>query len=89
MGVTGEELPDHLGVHDGTAGGDPPQRVDELAHSAHLVFEKVADTAASIGDQLTRVLLLDVLGEDEHGQARTLAAGVDGGVDTLVAEGGR
>ena len=40
-------------------------------------------------EQLPRVELLDVLGQDEHGQARQLSAGLDRRPQALVGEGRR
>src|ERR1700710_234310 len=45
------------------AGGDPPQRVQEVAHVGHAVLEQVADAAAVAGQEVHGVALLDVLGE--------------------------
>ena len=59
------ELGDHLRVEGRTAAGDAPQRIHELADVADAVLEQVADAAGPIGQQLRRVLPLDVLAEDE------------------------
>ena len=49
-----------------TALGDPPDRLDEVAHVGHAVLEEIAHAAAAVGEQLRRERLLHVLREDEH-----------------------
>jgi hypothetical protein len=39
-----EQLPYHVGVDDGLAGGDPRHRVGEVGDFADAVFEQVADS---------------------------------------------
>ena len=64
--VPGQQLADHLGVHGGAAGGDPPDGVDELRDVGDPVLEQVPDAAGALREQLPRVQLLDVLADDQH-----------------------
>ena len=64
-------------------------RVDEVAHVGHAVLEQVADAAGAVGEQLGRVRLLDVLGQDQHREAAPAAAQLERRAHALVAERGR
>ena len=84
-----DQLCDDLRVHHGAAGGDPADRVDELADLADPVLEQVADRAGPVGEQVPGVEPLHVLRQHQHRQAGHGAAGRDGGAEALVGEGGR
>ena len=83
------ELGDDLGVERGPAAGDPPQGVHELADVDDPVLEEVADAARPVGEELGRVLPLDVLAQDEDRGAGHPPAGLDGRPQALVALGRR
>ena len=87
--MAGQQLRHDLGIHGGAAAGDGPHGLDESAHVGDPVLEQVAQAARSGGEQLFRVELLDVLGQDEHRQARQLSAGLDRRPQALVGEGRR
>ena len=61
-----EHVRHHLGVERGPAVGHARHRVGEQLHVGHAVLQQVADAVAALGQQVDRVALLDVLGEDEH-----------------------
>ena len=83
------ELGDDLGIERGPAAGDTPKRIHELADVRDTILQQVAHAAGPIGEQLGRILALDVLAEDEDGRARDQSAGFDRGAEPLVALGGR
>ena len=87
--VADHELGDDLGIERRAAASDPPQRVHELADVADAVLEQVADAAGPVGEQLRRVLPLDVLAEHEDRRARHAPAGLDRRPQALVALGRR
>jgi hypothetical protein len=66
-GPAGKQLRDDIRVHDGAARRDLPHRVDELAHVGYPILEQVADAAIGVGEQLSRVQLLDMLGKHQDG----------------------
>jgi hypothetical protein len=69
-----EHLRDHLGVEHRAALGDPPHRVEEAVDLGDAVLQQVADALAAVGEQVDRVVLLDVLGEDQDPGPRQLGA---------------
>ena len=81
-----EQLRNDLGIHRRPAAGDLPHRVDELVDVEDAVLEQVSDPAGPVGEQFACVELLDVLRQDEHGQAGYLGAGLDRGAQPLVGE---
>ena len=54
--------------------GDPLDRGDEVGEVVDPVLQQVADAFGAFLQQLERVALLDVLGEDEHRRVRVLLA---------------
>lgn len=66
----------------------PADGVDELLGVGDPVLEQVADGTVPAGEQFVGVEPLDVLGQHEDGQAGSLAAGVQRGLQALVGEGG-
>src|ERR1017187_10329116 len=87
--AAGQELGYHFRVQDGASGGDPAQGVEEVRYVGHPVFEQVPDGAGLGGQQVGGVALLDVLGQDQDGGLRVLAADDQRGLDALVGVGGR
>ena len=79
------ELGDDLRIEGGAAARDPSQGVHELADVGHAVLQQVADAAGAVGEQLGRVLPLDVLAEDEDRRARHAPAGLDRRAQPFVA----
>src|SRR3954468_4873409 len=69
-----DELRHDAGIERRAAFGDAPYSRDEVSEVVHPVFEQVADPFGAFLQQLERVALLDVLGEDEHGRAWVLLA---------------
>ncbi len=57
--------------------------------SRHPVLQQVADAAGPVGEQLGRVLPLDVLAQDEDRRARDQPTRLDRRTQPLVALGGR
>jgi hypothetical protein len=55
----GEQVGDDFRIEDGLTGGDPGERVDEVADVGDPVLEQVADTARAAGEQLGGVPGLD------------------------------
>ena len=72
--AAGEELRDDLRIERGAALGDPADGVDELVHVHHAVLQQVADAAPSVREKLGRVLLLDVLRDDQDRRFGSAAA---------------
>nr|WP_240477249.1 hypothetical protein [Jiangella muralis] len=70
VGAVRQQAGDDLGVEDGAAGGDLPDRGEEAVDVRDAVLEQVADGALAVGEQVARVDRLDVLAEDENGQRR-------------------
>jgi hypothetical protein len=62
-----------------------PERVHEFAHVADPVLEEITDAAGAIGEQLRRVLALDILAEDQHRRSRNLPASLDRRPQSFVA----
>ena len=83
--VADHELGDDLGIERRAAAGDAAQRVHELGDVADAVLEQVADAAGAVGEQLGRVLPLDVLAEHEDRRAGHAPARLDRGPEPLVA----
>ena len=54
--------------------GDPLDRGDEVGQVVDPVLEQIADPLCALLQELERVALLDVLGENEHGGLRVLVA---------------
>ena len=73
--VADHELGDDLRVERRAAAGDPPQGVHELADVADAVLQQVADAAGPVGEELRRVLPLDVLAQDEDRRGRARGGG--------------
>ena len=88
-GPPGQEFRDDLGVHDRTAARHRAQRVGELLIGEHPVLEQVADPARLIGEQFTGVQPLDMRGEDQDGQPRHLAPGLERRPQALIGIGRR
>ena len=74
VAAAAEHLGDDLGVEDRAAVVDTPHRVDEAVDLGDPVLEQVADALAARGQQVDRVVLLDVLREDEDPGLRQLLA---------------
>src|SRR6516225_3475381 len=85
-GVAGQQARDDLGVHGCAPVGDPLDRVGELSAVEHPVFQQVPDGASAVGQQLTGVELLDVLGQHQDRQAGHLVARPQRGAQPLVGE---
>ncbi|GII05350.1 hypothetical protein Pta02_73580 [Planobispora takensis] len=85
----GQELGDDLRIEDGLAGGDPRQRVHEVAHVGDAVLEQIADSVRARREQLRGESRLDVLGEDQNAGSVRFPAQEEGRAQTLVGEGGR
>ena len=85
-GPPAEQLGHHLGIHDGAASGHGADRVDELVVVEHPVLEQVADRARLVSEQLTRVQLLDVLGQQDHREAGYLPPCRQGGLQPVIGE---
>ena len=83
--VADHELGDDLGIERRAAPGDASQGVHELADVADAVLEQVADAAGAVGEQLGRVLPLDVLAQHEDRRAGHAAARLDRRPEALVA----
>src|SRR3954469_468136 len=79
----------HLGVERAAAGGDPADSVDEGVDIADAFLEQVADALRSFADELERVLLLDVMREEEDAGLRTLASELERCTQSVVAAAGR
>ena len=79
-----EELLDHLGVERGAAGSDPGHRIDELADIGDPFLEEVSDTAGPVGEELARILDLDLLREHEDLRVGVASAQLDRGAEALV-----
>ena len=67
-----EHLGDHLGVERGAAACHLSDRLREAARLHDPVLEQIADARRAQLEQLDRVALLDVLGEDDDSRLRTL-----------------
>src|SRR5262249_40090547 len=65
-----------------------PHCVDELVDVHDPVFEQVAGAAASIGEQLGRVAVFDVLRDDEHCRLGETFAELECSAEALVTKGG-
>lgn len=84
-----QQLLDHLRVHRRTARRDPTYGVHELLRVEHPVLQQIPDRAAAVGEQLTRVQLLHVLGEHQHRQPGSVPAGLERALQALVGVGRR
>src|SRR5579875_2481136 len=84
-----EELCDDFRVECGSAGCDPAHGLDELVDVHDPVLEQVADAAASVGEELVGVCVLDVLGDDEDRRGGSAPAYLQRGAQALVAEARR
>ena len=71
----GQQLAHDLRVEHGAPGADVAHRVDELAHVGHPILQEVAHAADAATDELARVALLDVLGEQEDADLRPTLPG--------------
>ena len=65
-----DELRDNARIERGAALGYAFDRGDEVGQVIDPVFQEVADTFGVVLEELERVSLLDVLGEDEHRRVR-------------------
>src|ERR1039457_1633670 len=83
-GMPGQQLRYDLGIHGSTAAGDGTHGLDEPPHVRNPVLEQVADASCGRGQQFLRIERLDVLGQDEHRQARYLSARIDRRLQSLV-----
>ena len=79
-----EHLGDDLGIEDRAAVIDPPHGVDEAVDLGDPVLEQVADTLAAGGEQVDRVVLLDVLRENQDPGLRQLLADRRRGAQAVV-----
>src|SRR5262249_14869876 len=79
-----EHLGDDLRVEDRAALIDTPHRVDEAVDLGDPVLEQVTDPLAAGGEQVDRVVLLDVLREDEDPGLRQLFADRRRGTQAVV-----
>ena len=78
---------DDLRVQGRAAAGHGLQRTDQLVDLADPLLQQVAEPGDAVGEQVERVVLLDVLREDEHAGLGELGADPLGGVDSLGGEG--
>ena len=72
-----EHSSDHFGVQRAAAAGDAGDGVDEALEVADTFFEQVADSLSTLADQIQRVALLVVLGEDQHAGSGPLSSYLD------------
>src|SRR3954454_24875312 len=79
-----DEAGHHLRVERGPAPGDPAGRVEEVVHGEHAVLEQVAEPA--LRDQRHGVLGLEVLGEQQDADLRSLLADPPRRARALVGE---
>ena len=77
-----DELGDENRIHDRAAPHDPLQRLDEVIDVGDPALQQVAATFTA-GEQVHRVLDLDVRGQDQDGDVRELGADHAGRVETL------
>jgi hypothetical protein len=68
--------------------GDPGHGVDERVDVADPLLEQVADALRPVADDVERILLLEILRQDEHARLRALSAQLDGGSQPVVAVSG-
>lgn len=64
-GAGSNQEPDDLGVQCRASGGDPGERVHELADIGDAIFEQIADSGRVASEELGGVAGLDLLGEDQ------------------------
>ena len=79
-----DELRDDLGVERRAALAHAPHGVGELGDVRDAVLQQVADALGALGEQVERVLGLDVLREHEHAGAGMLLADLARGAQPLV-----
>ena len=83
--LRGQQPLDDLRVQRGPAAGDLVQRADQLLDLGDPLLEQVPEPGDAVGEQVERVVRLDVLRQHHHAGARVLGADPLGGVDALVA----
>ena len=78
----GKQLLNERGIDDRSSVNDPFERLDELVHIGDAALQQVA-AALAAGEQVRRLLDLDVSGENEDRGLRDLLADHAGGIETL------
>src|SRR5260370_11465606 len=81
---TGEEPGDDRGVDDSLPVAEATEGVDQVRDVEDAFFEKVADPFGMLFEQPHCVMRLDVLGEDQHADARMFGADLLGGDEAFV-----
>src|SRR5581483_4636911 len=74
LSASADEQRDDLGVERRTAFSDAPHGGRELGDVGDAVLEEVPYALRAVGEEVERVLGLDVLREDEHARVRVLLA---------------
>ena len=87
LGLASHQALDDLRVQGRAAARDGVQRRDQLVDLADPFLQQVAEPGDAVGKQVERVVLLDVLREDEHAGLGELGADPLGRVDPLGGEG--
>jgi hypothetical protein len=64
------QLGDHFRVERCAAGSHPGQRIGELGDVRDAVLQQIADAGRAAGEQSSRILRLDVLGEEQQRRCR-------------------
>src|SRR5262249_23377434 len=82
--LAGEQPGDDRRVDDGLAVAEAAQGVDEAGDVVDAFFKQVADPFGVLLEQPHGVVRLDVLGQDEHPDARVLGPDLPGGDQALV-----
>ena len=72
LGPPGDQLRDDLGVDDGPAAADAPDRVREVVDVLDPVLEEVAHASGAVCHEPEGICGLRVLGEDEDADRRSV-----------------
>src|SRR3954452_11723325 len=80
----GQKRRDDLGVQGRAAGGDAPERADEVLDVADAVLEQVAEPRRALGEHAHRGSQVDVLREDHDAGPRVPRADLVRGAHALV-----
>ena len=84
----GDELSDQPGVDDGTAGGNPLERLEKVAYLGDPTLQQVAHPVP-FGEQVDRAMDLDVRGEHEDADLGQFRADRPRGIETFGGMRGR